>query len=54
MIGTLPEIDGTTTAVAIFRDADSAAAFRRNDPLFTDGLAEVGPVQEWAPLSFPQ
>jgi uncharacterized protein YciI len=54
MIGTLPDVDGTTAAVAIFRDADAAHAFRQHDPLFIDGLADAGPVQEWTPLSFPR
>lgn len=52
MIGTLPDIDGTASAVALFRDADAASAFREHDPLFAEGLAEVGPVQAWTPRSF--
>lgn len=52
MIGTLPEVSGRTSAIAIFRAKESAEDFRRNDPLFTAGLVSGTAVLPWKPITF--
>lgn len=39
-------------SMAVFRDAESAAAFALADPFVLEGLAEPLPVQEWNALEF--
>jgi hypothetical protein len=52
MIGTLPAVEGWSSAMAVFRSEPAARAFRDEDPLFTAGLATPSPVQLWTPLTF--
>ncbi|WP_297343349.1 YciI family protein [Amnibacterium sp.] len=51
LIGPLLPAPGSGS-MAVFRDAEAAAAFPLGDPFVLEGLAEPLPVQEWNALEY--